>query len=121
MGRDPRGAQAATPERTETGKAEAKETEPAKGTEKGTAPKTAEKKEEKKEEKGADTLGPKVRALVKQLDANDQGVVKVVDWMWPYALDQRTRDIHLQPRRQQRVIELRRDVVLHPVYQIPLF
>ena len=25
----------------------------------------------------------------KQLDANDQGVVQVVDWLWQYAFDQR--------------------------------
>ncbi|MFZ2219782.1 MAG: type II/IV secretion system protein, partial [Rhodoferax sp.] len=35
----------------------------------------------------------------KQLDANDQGVVQVVDWLWQYAFDQRASDIHLEPRR----------------------
>ena len=30
----------------------------------------------------------------KQLDANDQGVVQVVDWLWQYAFDQRASDIH---------------------------
>src|SRR5690606_26254279 len=29
----------------------------------------------------------------KQLDANDQGVVQVVDWLWQYAFDQRASDI----------------------------
>ena len=33
----------------------------------------------------------------KQLDANDQGVVQVVDWLWQYAFDQRASDIHLEP------------------------
>ena len=37
----------------------------------------------------------------KQLDANDQGVVQVVDWLWQYAFDQRASDIHLEPRRDQ--------------------
>ena len=36
----------------------------------------------------------------KQLDANDQGVVQVVDWLWQYAFDQRASDIHLEPRRE---------------------
>ena len=56
----------------------------------------------------------------KQLDANDQGVVKVVDWLWQYAFDQRASDIHLEPRREQGVIRFRIDGVLHPVYQMPL-
>jgi general secretion pathway protein E len=56
----------------------------------------------------------------KQLDANDQGVVQVVDWLWQYAFDQRASDIHLEPRREQGVIRFRIDGVLHPVYQMPL-
>ena len=56
----------------------------------------------------------------KQLDANDQGVVKVVDWLWQYAFDQRASDIHLEPRREQGVIRFRIDGVLHPVYQLPM-
>ncbi len=43
----------------------------------------------------------------KQLDANDQGVVQVVDWLWQYAFDQRASDIHLEPRRDQGVIRFR--------------
>ncbi|MDB5946043.1 MAG: type pilus assembly protein tapB-like protein, partial [Ramlibacter sp.] len=56
----------------------------------------------------------------KQLDANDQGVVQVVDWLWQYAFDQRASDIHLEPRREQGVIRFRIDGLLHPVYQMPL-
>ena len=55
----------------------------------------------------------------KQLDANDQGVIQVVDWLWQYAFDQRASDIHLEPRREQGVIRFRIDGVLHPVYQVP--
>jgi len=54
------------------------------------------------------------------LDANDQGVVQVVDWLWQYAFDQRASDIHLEPRREQGVIRFRIDGVLHPVYQLPV-
>ena len=56
----------------------------------------------------------------KQLDANDQGVVQVVDWLWQYAFDQRASDIHLEPRREQGVIRFRIDGMLHPVYQMPI-
>ena len=55
----------------------------------------------------------------RQLDANDQGVIQVVDWLWQYAFDQRASDIHLEPRREQGVIRFRIDGVLHPVYQVP--
>ncbi len=56
----------------------------------------------------------------KQLDANDQGVVQLVDWLWQYAFDQRASDIHLEPRREQGVIRFRIDGVLHLVYQLPM-
>ena len=75
---------------------------------------------------GAGTGGASFEQLVelgkssKQLDANDQGVVQVVDWLWQYAFDQRASDIHLEPRREQGVIRFRIDGVLHPVYQMPM-
>jgi len=56
----------------------------------------------------------------RQLDANDQGVVQVVDWLWQYAFDQRASDIHLEPRRDIGAIRFRIDGVLHTVYQVPL-
>lgn len=56
----------------------------------------------------------------KQIDANDQSVVQVVDWLWQYAFDQRASDIHLEPRREQGVIRFRIDGMLHPVYQMPM-
>jgi general secretion pathway protein E len=55
----------------------------------------------------------------KQLDANDQGVVQVVDWLWQYAFDQRASDIHLEPRRDMGAIRFRIDGVMHTVYQLP--
>lgn len=55
----------------------------------------------------------------RHLDANDQGVIQVVDWLWQYAFDQRASDIHMEPRREQGVIRFRIDGVLHPVYQVP--
>ena len=56
----------------------------------------------------------------RQLDANDQGGIQVVDWLWQYAFDQRASDIHREPRRDQGVIRFRIDGVLHPVYQMPM-
>ncbi len=56
----------------------------------------------------------------KNLDANDQGVVQVVDWLWQYAFDQRASDIHLEPRREMGAIRFRIDGVMHTVYQLPL-
>ena len=55
----------------------------------------------------------------KQLDANDAGIVQVVDWLWQYAFDQRASDIHLEPRREFGVIRFRIDGVMHTVYQLP--
>ncbi len=54
-----------------------------------------------------------------QLDANDQHIVHVVDWLWQYAFDQRASDIHMEPRRDVGEVRFRIDGVLHPVYQIP--
>jgi len=56
----------------------------------------------------------------KQLDANDQHIVHVVDWLWQYAFDQRASDIHMEPRREVGEVRFRIDGLLHPVYQIPM-
>ena len=54
-----------------------------------------------------------------QLDANDQSVVRIVDWLLQYAFEQRASDIHIEPRREFANVRFRIDGVLHPVYQIP--
>jgi general secretion pathway protein E len=54
-----------------------------------------------------------------KLDANDQHIVSVVDWLLQYAFGQRASDIHLEPRRDHGNIRFRIDGVLHDVYQIP--
>ncbi|MDO9064788.1 MAG: ATPase, T2SS/T4P/T4SS family, partial [Sulfuricella sp.] len=54
------------------------------------------------------------------LDANDQHVVHIVDWLLQYAFDQRASDIHLEPRRDYGDVRFRIDGVMHHVYQIPL-
>jgi general secretion pathway protein E len=53
------------------------------------------------------------------LDANDQHVVHIVDWLWQYAFDQRASDIHIEPRRDVGLVRFRIDGVLHQVYAIP--
>jgi len=58
-------------------------------------------------------------AANKQLDANDAHVVRVVDWLWSYAFEQRASDIHIEPRREIGIVRFRIDGVLHQVYQIP--
>jgi general secretion pathway protein E len=53
------------------------------------------------------------------LDANDQHVVHIVDWLWQYAFEQRASDIHIEPRREAGLVRFRIDGVLHQVYAIP--
>ncbi|HVF65206.1 MAG TPA: ATPase, T2SS/T4P/T4SS family [Casimicrobiaceae bacterium] len=54
------------------------------------------------------------------IDANDQHVVHIVDWLWQYAFDQRASDIHIEPRRDVGLVRFRIDGVLHQVYTIPI-
>lgn len=54
-----------------------------------------------------------------KLDANDQHVVSIVDWLLQYAYEQRASDIHLEPRRDTSGVRFRIDGVLHPVYEMP--
>ena len=53
------------------------------------------------------------------LDANDQHIVTVVDWLLQYAYDQGASDIHLEPRRDSGNVRFRIDGVMHLVHQIP--
>jgi general secretion pathway protein E len=55
----------------------------------------------------------------KNLDANEQHVVNIVDWLFKYAFEQRASDIHLEPRRGMGMMRFRIDGVLHQVYQLP--
>ncbi len=56
----------------------------------------------------------------KQFDANDQHIVRIVDWLWQYAFELRASDIHIEPRRELGLVRFRIDGVLHEVYQIPM-
>lgn len=52
-------------------------------------------------------------------DANDQHIVRVVDWLLQYAFEQRASDIHVEPRRDVGNVRFRIDGVLHKVYELP--
>jgi general secretion pathway protein E len=52
-------------------------------------------------------------------DANDRHVVSIVDWLLQFAFEQRTSDIHLEPRRDKGKIRFRIDGVLHVVHEVP--
>ena len=54
-----------------------------------------------------------------KLDANDQHVLSIVDWLLQYAFDQSASDIHVEPRREQGIIRFRIDGVMQQVYQLP--
>jgi general secretion pathway protein E len=54
-----------------------------------------------------------------KLDANDQHIVHICDWLFTYAFQQRASDIHLEPRRDAGNVRFRIDGALHQVYQIP--
>ena len=54
-----------------------------------------------------------------KLDANDQHIVHICDWLFNYAFEERASDIHLEPRREVSNVRFRIDGALHQVYQIP--
>jgi general secretion pathway protein E len=53
------------------------------------------------------------------LDANNQHIVNLVNWLLQYAFDLRASDIHIEPRRKQGNVRFRIDGILHNVYQLP--
>lgn len=53
------------------------------------------------------------------LDANDQHIVHIVDWLMQFAFEQRASDIHLEPRRDMSYVRFRIDGMLHMVYEVP--
>jgi general secretion pathway protein E len=51
-----------------------------------------------------------------ELDASDSHIVRAVDHLLRYALDQRASDIHIEPKRERCKVRLRIDGILHPVH-----
>lgn len=56
---------------------------------------------------------------VEEIEANDQHVVNAVEYLLHYALDQRASDIHIEPQREQSVVRMRIDGMLHAVHTLP--
>jgi general secretion pathway protein E len=54
-----------------------------------------------------------------EIGADDQHIVRIVDWLLQYAYDQRASDIHLEPRREMSGVRFRIDGVLHKVFELP--
>ncbi len=57
---------------------------------------------------------------VKDMEATDQHVVNAVDFLFTYAFDQRSSDIHLEPRREKSRIRFRIDGILQTIHHVPL-
>jgi len=53
------------------------------------------------------------------LDANNQHIVNLVNWLLQFAFDQRASDIHIEPRRANGNVRFRIDGILHTVYKLP--
>jgi general secretion pathway protein E len=53
------------------------------------------------------------------LEASSEPVIAAVEYLLHYAFEQRASDIHLEPRREESIIRMRIDGVLHPVHRIP--
>jgi general secretion pathway protein E len=76
-------------------------------------------------EQGSD--GPDVANLeqfvnlsgIEALEASSEPVIAAVEYLLHYAFEQRASDIHLEPRREESIIRMRIDGVLHPIHRIP--
>jgi general secretion pathway protein E len=53
------------------------------------------------------------------LEASSEPIVAAVEYLFHYAFEQRASDIHVEPRREETIIRMRIDGMLHPVYRVP--
>ncbi|MBI5533103.1 MAG: type II/IV secretion system protein [Deltaproteobacteria bacterium] len=56
---------------------------------------------------------------VEDIEANDSHIINAVEYLFHYAFDQRASDVHVEPHRDQSVVRMRIDGVLHPVNVLP--
>jgi general secretion pathway protein E len=56
---------------------------------------------------------------VEDIEANDSHIINAVEYLFHYAFDQRASDVHVEPHREQSVVRMRIDGVLHPVNVLP--
>jgi len=54
-----------------------------------------------------------------ELPPTDQHIVNAVNHLLVYAFDQRASDIHIEPKRDEMMVRMRIDGVLHTVYRLP--
>src|SRR5512133_216895 len=53
------------------------------------------------------------------LEASSEPVIAAVEYLLHYAFEQRASDIHTEPRREESIVRMRIDGVLHPIHRIP--
>jgi general secretion pathway protein E len=53
------------------------------------------------------------------IPSDDRHIVNAVDHLFNYAFDQRSSDIHIEPKRNISLVRLRIDGVLHSIYKLP--
>jgi general secretion pathway protein E len=56
---------------------------------------------------------------IEALEASSEPVIAAVEYLLHYAFEQRASDIHIEPRREESIIRMRIDGVLHPIHRIP--
>jgi general secretion pathway protein E len=54
-----------------------------------------------------------------ELPSNDRHIVNAVEHLFIYAFDQKASDIHIEPKRDNTLIRMRIDGVLHTIYKLP--
>jgi len=53
------------------------------------------------------------------LEASSEPVIAAVEYLLHYAFEQRASDIHIEPRREESIVRMRIDGVLHPIHRLP--
>ncbi|MBF0530914.1 MAG: type II/IV secretion system protein [Deltaproteobacteria bacterium] len=54
-----------------------------------------------------------------EIQANDQHIKNAVDYIFGYAFEQRASDIHIEPKRQETLVRMRIDGMLHSIHRLP--
>ncbi|MCP4681594.1 MAG: Flp pilus assembly complex ATPase component [Desulfobacterales bacterium] len=54
-----------------------------------------------------------------ELPSDDHHIVNAVNHLLSYAFDQRASDVHIEPKRDESVVRMRIDGILHTVYRLP--
>ncbi len=56
---------------------------------------------------------------INEIDATDQPVVQAVWYLLNYAFEQRASDLHVEPKRDESVVRVRIDGILHTIHRLP--